>query len=100
MVLIVSRTAAVVGVLPRDPNDPIRRFFSTMAVVIGALLVFSVFCTAVVVIRYFGRRIRMLQNRHAPTEYVDAWKLAGQRLQTPADPAEPDEQSDEPTTGP
>lgn len=97
MVLIVCRFAPKISVLPHDPHDPIHEFFSTMAVVVAALLVFSIFCTAVVVIRYFSHRMRKLQNRHLPTEYVDAWKIAGQRLQAPAAAnGDPEEPSDEP----
>ncbi len=66
-------------------TDPFRKFLVTMAVIVGLLLVFSVFCTAVLVIRYFTHRMRSLQLKHPPTPYVDAWKIAGERLEVPAD---------------
>jgi hypothetical protein len=65
-------------------TEPFKAFLIKMAVVVGALFIFSIFCTAALVIRYFGHRMRLLQSRHEPTEYVDAWRIAGERLETPA----------------
>lgn len=75
--------------LPRTGvfTEVFRKFLVTMAVVVGVLLIFLTFCTALLVIRYFSHRIRRLQGRHGPTPYVDAWKLAGQRFKLPEEDA-------------
>ena len=81
-----------IGALESDPAA--KRSVAVLAVVAGVLLIFALFCTLLLVMRYLFGRLHSMQGRHAPTEYVDAWKIAGQRLEVPEeDSQDPDEPS-------
>ena len=69
-----------------------RQYFGLLAMIAGLLLIFMLFCLALLSVRFFsfppGR-----SGRNTPgTEYVDAWKLAGERFEL----AEQDRRDDEP----
>lgn len=61
-----------------------RRAYARLATVAAALLCVVIVLLAAVVIRAVGRHVGQ-SRRHGPTQYVDAWSLAGQRIQIPDD---------------
>ena len=66
-------------------GQDVRRYLLAMALVAGGLLVFAWFCIGVLLIRYLSFRMSLRRGFSKPTEYVDAWKIAGERLQVPDD---------------
>ncbi len=63
----------------------IRRYMAGLAVVVVSLLLLALFCMGVLLIRYLAHRVLLKRTPSCPTEYTDAWKLAGERLQVPED---------------
>ena len=81
-----------IGAIESDPAA--RRYLAALAVVAGVLLIFALFCTSLLITRYMFGRLNSMRGRHPPTDYVDAWKIAGQRLEVPdEDPDDEDEPS-------
>ena len=85
--------AVLQGIGAKVPDPAVKRYLAVLAVVAGVLLVFGLFCTGLLVTRYMFGRIRSTQGRHPPTEYVNAWKIAGERLTLP------DQDDDDPMRG-
>jgi len=89
--LALAGIAAAMGVLLATfqrgretvAEEAMRRYLAGMAVVSGVLLIFALFCIGLLVIRYLTFRVQLERSRHAPTEYVDVWRLAGQRFRLP-----------------
>lgn len=75
-----------------DPAE--REYLAGMALVSGVLLIFALFCAGLLMIRYLSFRMRPPRPRREQTEYVDAWKIAGQRFKLDDDRDE-DEDEDE-----
>ena len=65
------------------PDPTKRRYLYGMAVIAAIILLFALFCVGLLIIRYFSYRLRACQGRHGRTEYVDAWRAAGERLSIP-----------------
>jgi membrane protein implicated in regulation of membrane protease activity len=79
--------------LADDPDQ--QRALARLAMVAAALLCVVVVLLAAVVIRAAGRRVGR-PRPHRPTTYVDAWALAGQRVQLDEqDGSGPDQSSDQ-----
>jgi uncharacterized membrane protein len=109
VLLIVSLSAIVAGLTTllvglwhaEQVVPPARRaYLAGMAVLTTVLLIVALFCLVMLVVRLL---IFRLENRPKgrPTEYVNAWDLAGQRtevpdydevdVQSPDDPDRPDD---------
>ncbi|NQU76985.1 MAG: polysulfide reductase NrfD [Planctomycetes bacterium] len=77
----------------RLADETHRQNMLHMQVLIATLLLIALFCIATLIIRYMSHCLQRRLGRHGPTEYVDAWKLAGQRLQVP--PRDEDQAQDD-----
>ena len=80
--ILFATFQAVGGVIT---GQDVRRYLLAMALVAGGLLVFAWFCIGLLLIRSLSFRLAMRRGATGPTEYVDAWKSAGQRLELPDD---------------
>jgi hypothetical protein len=88
-----------------DVEEASRRHIARLAIIAGALLVFALFCVGALILRYlaYGRLSRPISGE--PTDYVNAWDLAGQRAAVPGedelesmmgDDEDPDDRDDPP----
>ena len=60
-----------------------RRHIARLAIIAGALLVFALFCVGALILRYFAYGRLSRRALQEPTDYVNAWDLAGQRAAVP-----------------
>ena len=92
------------GIAEQAIDDEAKKhYLAGLSVITGVLIIFAAFCLGLVMIRYFVHRMKMLQGQSEPTEYVDAWKIAGQRFTLPEELdnsqwKDEDEQDDEDDT--
>ncbi len=87
--------AAAAAVTPETPPSA-RQYLLALAVTAGMLLALTIFCLGLLIIRYLAFRTPRPTGKRRPTEYVDAWKLAGERMEVPdEDDDEEDDDEDE-----
>lgn len=63
-------------------NEALRRYLAGLLVLCGGLLIFSIFCLGALAIRMASLPLPRSTDPE-PTQYTDAWKIAGQRMPVP-----------------
>jgi len=66
-----------------DVEEATRRYIAGLALIAGALLVFALFCVGALILRYLAYGLVLRRTLRKPTDYVNAWDLAGQRAAVP-----------------
>jgi len=84
--LIVAGSGVMLAIASRaagDAQGDAQRVLARLAWLSAAILALALLLLLWAVMRYFARRIPRSARR--PTDYVDAWTVAGQRFQVPDD---------------
>ncbi len=89
LLLLAFRTAEQI-----IPGQETRRHLLALAIAVGALLLLALFCVGLLLIRFLVFRLKVPHATAGPTEYVNAWELAGRRLELPTE--EEEEETDDP----